>query len=109
MTLNELSKEDRLRLMRFVCSFAWADLHVHEKERKLVHKLVKKLKLNAAEAKQVDEWLKLPPRAAEVDPQDVPLAHRELFLNAAAEVFEADGEIHPHERATFQLLDQLLR
>ena len=109
MTLNELGKEDRLRLMRFVCSFAWADLHVHEKEKKLVHKLVKKLKLNAAEAKQVDEWLKLPPRAEEVDPQDVPLEHREIFLKAAAEVFEADGEIHPQERMTFQLLDQLLR
>jgi len=33
MTLQELSNEDRLRLMRFVCSFAWADLHVHEKEK----------------------------------------------------------------------------
>jgi len=109
MTLNELSHEDRLRLMRFVCSFAWADLHVHEKEKKLVHKLVKKLKLSATDAKQVDEWLKLPPRPEEVDPGAVPLEHREIFLDAAREVFTADGEVHPKERAMFSLLDQLLR
>jgi hypothetical protein len=48
-------------------------------------------------------------RSEEVDPQEVPLEHREIFMAAAAEVFEADGEIHPQERMTFQLLDQLLR
>ena len=105
MTLDQLSKEDRIRLMRFVCSFAWADLHVHDEERKFV----KKLKLSAAEAKEVDEWLKVPPRPEEVDPGQVPLEHREIFLTAAREVFTADGEVHPNERVMFSLLDQLLR
>ncbi len=109
MTLNELSKEDRLRLMRFVCSFAWADLHVQEKERKLVRSLVQRLKLGTAEAKQVEQWLKVPPRPEEVDPGQVPLKHRELFLNAAREMIVADGEIHPEEAANYSLLDQLLR
>ena len=109
MTLNDLSKEDRLRLMRFVCSFAWADLHVHEKEKKLVRSLVGKLKLNSAEAKQVEGWLKVPPRPEEVDPGEVPVEHREIFLGAARDVFTADGEVHPEEEATFALLDELLR
>src|SRR5262245_34175358 len=109
MTLKDLSKEDRLRLMRFVCSFAWADLHVHEKERKFVRALVRKLKLGASDAKQVERWLKVPPRPEEVDPADVPRQHRELFLQAAREVITVDGEIHPEETSMFSLLEQLLR
>jgi hypothetical protein len=108
-TLKNLSKEDRLRLMRFVCSFAWADLHVHQKERDFVHKLVKRMHLSPAEAKQVEGWLKVPPRPEEVDPADVPHAHRELFLDAARSMIAADGEIHPEERISFELLEQLLR
>ena len=109
MTLNDLSKDDRLRLMRFVCSFVWADLHVHDKERKFVRGLVKRLKLGAEDAKQVEGWLKVPPRPEEVDPMDVPLQHRELFLAAAREVILADGDVDPEEQASFTLLDQLLR
>jgi hypothetical protein len=109
MTLADLSKDDQLRLMRFVCSFAWADLHVQDKERKFVHALVRKLKLKPAEAKQVDQWLKLPPRPEEVDPADVPIEHRDLFLQTARDIIFADGEVHPEEAATFQLLEQLLR
>ena len=31
--LDALDREDRLQLMRFVCSFAWADLEVTARER----------------------------------------------------------------------------
>jgi len=109
MTLEDLSKEDRLRLMRFVCSFAWADLQVQEKERTVIRTLVRRLKLGATDAKQVEQWLKVPPRPEEVDPGQVPLQHREVFLKAAREVIVADGEVHPEEAATYSLLDQLLR
>ncbi|MCC6527150.1 MAG: TerB family tellurite resistance protein, partial [Polyangiaceae bacterium] len=34
--LSKLSKTDRMRLMRFVCSFAWADLEVQNEERAYV-------------------------------------------------------------------------
>jgi uncharacterized tellurite resistance protein B-like protein len=109
MKLDSLSSDDRLRLMRFVCSFAWADLHVHERERAFVRKMVKRLKLNAAEAKQVEAWLKVPPRPEEVDPAQVPVAHREIFLQATHDLILADGEVHPEEQASFELLDELLR
>ena len=41
--INELSREDRVRLLRFVCSFAWADLKVQDQERQFLGALVKKL------------------------------------------------------------------
>ena len=69
---------------------------------------MKKLHLDADEAKQVNRWLELPPRAEEVDPALVPLAHRTLFLAAAREVIAADGTISEEERENFSLLEQLL-
>jgi uncharacterized membrane protein YebE (DUF533 family) len=109
MTLDELSKADRLRLLAFVCSFAWADLHVEDAERQLVRDLVRRLKLAPDDAKQVEKWLRKPPRPEEVDPNTVPLPHRELFLEAARAIIVADGEVHPKEAAIYALLDQLLR
>src|SRR5258706_16213759 len=109
MTLDQLSTDDRMRLMKFVCSFAWADMHVHEKERAFVARMVKKLKLDKQEAKQVEEWLELPPRPEEGDPTEVPKKHRELFLQATRQLIVADGEIHPEEEISFELLEELLR
>ena len=51
--LDKLSRTDRLRLMKFICSFAWADLEVHEKERSFVKRMIKKLQLDEDEAAQV--------------------------------------------------------
>ena len=95
--------------MKFVCSFVWADLRVHEKERAFVRSLVKRLALDEDEAKRVEGWLKLPPKPDEVDPNLVPAKHRELFLLLAREAILADGEIHPEERINFALLEELLR
>ena len=106
--MNQLSKDDRLRLMKFVCSFAWADLKIAESERKMIRKLMKRLKLNKDEREIVDGWLEIPPRAEELDPGQIPDAHRALFLTAAREMIEADGEIAPEEVENFELLEQLL-
>jgi uncharacterized tellurite resistance protein B-like protein len=43
--LDQLDREDRLRLMRFVCSFAWADLEVQPEERAFVRRLIARLDL----------------------------------------------------------------
>src|ERR1041385_6564166 len=106
---EKLKREDRLRLMRFVCSFVWADLEVQKKERDFVHGMVKRLKLDASEAKQVEKWLQVPPKPEEVDPASVPQEHRQLFLQAARDAITADGVVDDAERETFELLDQLLR
>ena len=108
MRLSKLEGKDRLRLMKFVCSFAWADLEIADQERKLVHRMIEKLGLTDAEAKQVREWLVLPPRAEEVDPAEVPLEHRELFLKAARDIVAADGSVSDEERENLALLEQLL-
>lgn len=94
--------------MRFVCSLAWADLEIKAKERSFVHKLVKKLHLDEHEAKMVEEWLKVPPRAEEVDPARVPHQHRKLFLDTVKAMAQADGEIDEEEKESLALLEQLL-
>jgi uncharacterized membrane protein YebE (DUF533 family) len=94
--------------MKFVCSLAWADLEVRKKERDFVHKLVKKLHLDEKEAKMVDEWLKVPPRAEEVDPAKVPHQHRKVFLDTVKAMAASDGKIDEEERESLELLEQLL-
>jgi len=105
--VDGLSRDDRLRLMKFVCSFAWADLEIQDDERQFVDKMIAKLDLEEDRA-QVERWLKSPPPAEEVDPTRVPRAHREILLDAAKAVFNADGVIDPKERESFELLEQLL-
>ena len=109
MSIHELPKQDRLRLMGFVCSFAWADLEVQEGERELVRKLVRQLELDADESQQVEAWLKIPPRAEDVDPNDIPAEHKQIFLNIALQMVGADGNVDPDEMENLSLLEQLLR
>lgn len=102
-----LSREDRLRLMKFVCSFAWADLEVQDEERAFVTKMISYLELDA-DSKLIEGWLRHPPRPEEVDPTDVPREHRELFLDAVRRLVAADDRIDPKEAETLALFEQLL-
>ena len=97
-----------MRLMRFVCSFAWADLEVQPEEREFIGRLINAFQLEPAEAGRVMEWLEVPPPADEVDPQDVPPQHRQLFLDAARAVAARDGVLDREESENLQLLEQLL-
>lgn len=105
--LGSLGREDRLQLMKFVCAFAWADLEIQSEERHFVEKLVEKLGLEE-DRDLIVGWLRSPPPAEEVDPTRVPTEHREVFLDAARQLFEADGVVDPHEQEQFELLQQLL-
>src|SRR5215212_8546160 len=107
--MKQLNPKDRLRLMKFVCSFVWADLEVKDAERTFVAKRVKKLRLDEAEAAQVKGWLEVPPRAEEVDPTRIPKEHRQLFLDTIRDVITADGEVAPDEWDNLSLFEQLLR
>ncbi len=107
--LKELSHEDRLRLMKFVCSFAWADLHVQSEERSFVQKLISKLQLDDSEQAQIKEWLQVPPPPEEVDPARVPPKHRQIFLDTVRELVAADDHIDPEENENLKLFEQLLR
>jgi tellurite resistance protein len=105
---KSLDRDDRLRLMRFVCSFAWADLEIRDEEREFVAKLVKSLELDPGEEAQVARWLEVPPRAEELDPADIPRHHRELVLRAARAMVVSDGEVDEREAENLSLLESLL-
>jgi uncharacterized tellurite resistance protein B-like protein len=108
MPLSKLDQTERMRLMRFVCSFAWADLEVHDKERAFIARMMRALRLDAKEKQQVERWLEVPPPPEQVDPASIPRAHRALFLDAIRGVVVADGSISPEERESFALLESLL-
>ena len=108
-SLSNLSKDDRLLLLKFVCAFAWADLEVKESERKFVHRLVKRLELTTDEARQVDGWLDVSPAPSEIDPNLIPRKHRQLFIDAARATIFADGQVDAEERENLELLKQLLK
>ena len=109
MPLSKLNKTDRMRLMRFVCSFAWADMEVNAKERALVKRMVQALRLDAEEKKQVQGWLETPPRPEEIDPTSVPHAHRQLFIDSCKAMVVADGLVTSEEIEELKLFVALLK
>lgn len=109
MALQKLDRDDRLRLMRLVCSFAWADLEVADAEREFIHKMVRELALDEDEAAQVEEWLEVPPPPEEVDPAEIPKSHRQLFLDAARAIVVADGKVDQDEAENLALLEMLVK
>jgi len=107
--MQRLRREDRLRLMKFVCSFAWADLEVQSQERQFVARLARALKLDDDERKLVEEWLRTPPRPEDVDPTTIPREQREVFLDAVRALVVADGKVSPEEAENLSLFKALMR
>jgi hypothetical protein len=101
--VKNLSRAERMLLLRWVCSCAWADRQIRAEERDFVSRLVRKLELDAAERRQVDTWLASPDAIEPIDPAAIPEAHRRQFLHAAESVIAADGDIARAEQ------EQLLR
>jgi len=106
--LSQMSREHRLLLLKFVCAFAWVDLQVHEAERSFVRRLVRRFGLDADDADQVEQWLLVSPSPGSVDPSDVPLEHRQAFIEAARAVIFADGEVDTEERQQLERLKAAL-
>jgi len=106
--LTELNRDDKLRLLGFVCSFAWADLEIAESERKFVLELVGRLDLGEEDRGLVDSWLDHPPTDDFLDPGEVPKEHRKLFFDAVLEMVAADGDVDPMEVENLALFDALL-
>lgn len=103
-----LAPEERLRLMKFVCSVAWADLEVQSEERVFVRRMVTRLGLTPAEIAQVDAWLQVPPHIEDVDPVQIPREHRKLFLDTLRELVHADGAVDEQEQTSLALIEDLL-
>jgi tellurite resistance protein len=103
-----LDRAQKLKLLEFVCSFAWTDLKVQQPERDMVMRIAGQLGLDDAGVQQVQGWLASPPPAEEVDPTRIPREHRQLFMDAALAVAQADGKIVPAERDQLALFRDLL-
>jgi len=106
--LNHLSAAERLRLMKFVCSFAWADLEVSPEERTFIARLIRGLELDRDEEIQVHRWLDVPPALDGLDPTTIPSEHKRLFLEAIEGVIASDGRLTPEETENLDLFRQLL-
>lgn len=106
--LDTLSHDDRMRLLQFVCSFAWADFEIAGDERQFVDRIIRILELDESEKAEVRGWLDSPPPIDAVDPQNVPEKHRELFIKAVEGVIAADAKLATEERDTLALFKQLL-
>lgn len=104
-----LEPSERLRLLQFVCSFAWTDLKVSDEERAVIRLMASHPDFSAKDRAQVESWLERPPPVDEVDPTTIPHAHRELFLDAARSVVEVDGQVRGSERDALELFEELLR
>ena len=106
--MKSLTRKDRLRLMKFVCSFAWADLEIRPEERRFVSDMIKRLGFDEEEKQKVSGWLEVPPDPDAVDPSLIPRAHRQIFIDAIRGVIVADGEVALEEEENLALLEKLL-
>jgi len=94
--------------MKFVCSFAWADLEVRPEERVFIARMIRGLDLDRDEEIKVHGWLDVPPSPDAVDPTTVPAPHRRFFLEAIEGVIASDGQVTAEEAENFELFRQLL-
>jgi Tellurite resistance protein TerB len=106
--LEKLPPNELMRLMKFVCSFAWSDHEVKPQERDFVARLIKKLKITPENAQRVEGWLKVPPPIEEIDPTEIPKQHRQLFIDAIRALIGSDGEVSLEEREDLELFTQLI-
>ena len=97
-----------MQLMKFVCSFAWADLQIHPHEREFIARLVLQLDLDREERDQIEHWLEIPPHPDEVDPTRIPLEHRKTFVESIIGIIESDGVVTEEERDNLALFQHLL-
>jgi hypothetical protein len=106
--LEKLPPHELMRLMKFVCSFAWSDHEVKQQERDFVARFTKKLNLKEEDAKRVEDWLNVPPPVEEIDPTEIPRQHKQLFLDAIRALIGSDGEVSLEEREDLELFTQLI-
>ncbi len=105
---EQLSREDRLLLLRFVCAFAWTDLEIKAGERRLVERLMDRMQLGADDRKEVEGYLHVAPSPEATNPKLVPAQHRRTFIDAVRAMIYADGEVEAEERERFEKLQAAL-
>jgi uncharacterized tellurite resistance protein B-like protein len=101
---EQLSRDDRLLLLRFVCAFAWTDLEIRDGERKFVERLVERMQLSVEDRAEVAGYLHVAPAPESTNPKLVPREHRRIFIDSVRALIYADGEVDAEERDRFERL-----
>jgi uncharacterized tellurite resistance protein B-like protein len=105
---KELSRDERLLLLRFVCAFAWTDLQIRDGERKFVARLMDRMQLSPEDRAEVDGYLHVAPAPEATNPRLVPREHRRLFIDSVRALIYADGDVDSEERERFERLQAAL-
>lgn len=105
---EQLSRDDRMLLLRFVCAFAWTDLEIHDGERRFVERLIERMQLSEDDRAEALAYLHVAPSPHATNPTLVPTEHRRVFLDSVRALIYADGEVDAEERDRFERLREAL-
>ena len=109
MKIEHISKNAspaiRKKLVQMASVAAWSDLEVRPTEREVVLDIARQMGFDQAELAEVRDWLDNSP--PEFDPYEIPLQHRQAFLEAFLEVATADGRIATEESEMIRILREL--
>jgi hypothetical protein len=105
---EQLSRDDRMLLLRFVCAFAWTDLQIRPGERKFVERLMNRMQLSSEDRAEVEGYLHVAPAPGATDPKLVPREHRRLFIDSVRALIYADGSVDAEERDRLDRLQAAL-
>jgi hypothetical protein len=106
--IENCTSEEKLQIMRFICTFAWADLKVVQAERQFIMRFCDTLVLNDDERKEVESWLKHPQHPDDIDPFSLPKHLHEYVLSAAQAISIVDGEFDDKESELLEILQGIL-
>jgi uncharacterized tellurite resistance protein B-like protein len=105
---ENLSRDERMLLLRFVCAFAWTDLEIHQAERQFVERLIARMELSAEDRAEALSYLHVAPSPEATNPKLVPKEHRRVFIEAVRALIYADGDVDDEERERFEKLKVVL-
>jgi uncharacterized membrane protein YebE (DUF533 family) len=92
MNADELTEAEQIELMRFLCSFAWADGEVHDTERTVLEQVLGGLTLSPEARADAQAWLSEPPDMEGFDFGAISPEKRSAFIDQAFAVAAAhDG------------------
>ncbi|MCA9515692.1 MAG: TerB family tellurite resistance protein [Myxococcales bacterium] len=106
MEIKNMDLPTRRRLIQLACVAAWSDMNLADVEKEVVLNLARELELGEDDTQRVKSWLANGP--PDFDPYDIPLAHRQAFLEAFTQVIAADGRIDPEESEAIRLIRELV-
>lgn len=103
MDVDGLTEAERVDLVRFLCSFAWADGEVQAQERTVLERVLGGVGLSAEARAKAAAWLLAPPDMDGFDFAAIGADKRALFIDEAFEVAAADEALAAEEVRHLQM------